>query len=144
MLIAAPCAQAESIALTLHSPRNLQVVQRGANNQGAILVSGRVRAACNRVEARIAGGSLADRWQRVALDPASGAFRGSFPTPAGGWYRVDVRATLKDKTAVTASVEKVGVGEIFVGAGQSNSTNSGQFKIQQHSGMVSSFSGTDW
>lgn len=148
MLGTAHRARAEGIALTLHSPRNLQVVQRAANNEGPILVSGRVRAACNRVEAKITGtsasGTLPDRWRRVTLDPVTGAFRSSFPTTAGGWYKVEVRAALKDKSVVTSTVEKVGVGEVFVGTGQSNSTNSGQFKIQQHSGMVSSFSGTDW
>ncbi|MCE5198620.1 sialate O-acetylesterase, partial [bacterium] len=38
----------------------------------------------------------------------------------------------------------VGVGEVFVGAGQSNSTNCAQYKISQTSGMVSSFSGESW
>ena len=42
------------------------------------------------------------------------------------------------------AVDHVGVGEVFVGAGQSNSTNCGQERIKQYSGMVSSFSGTAW
>ena len=42
------------------------------------------------------------------------------------------------------TVDHVGIGEVFIGAGQSNSTNCGQEKIQQKSGMVSSFSGTGW
>jgi len=33
---------------------------------------------------------------------------------------------------------------VFVGAGQSNSTNNGQFPIKQTTGMVSSFNGTAW
>ena len=33
---------------------------------------------------------------------------------------------------------------MFVIAGQSNSTNSGQFTTKQTSGMVSSFGGTSW
>jgi hypothetical protein len=44
----------------------------------------------------------------------------------------------------TAKVENVGVGEVFIGAGQSNSTNCGQEKTKQTSGMVSSFSGAVW
>ncbi len=38
----------------------------------------------------------------------------------------------------------MGVGEVFVGAGQSNSTNCGQFRIQPKSGLVSTFGGTEW
>jgi len=36
------------------------------------------------------------------------------------------------------------VGEVFVGAGQSNSTNCGEFKTKQTTGMVSSFGGDKW
>ncbi|MBO4548875.1 MAG: hypothetical protein J5758_06635, partial [Abditibacteriota bacterium] len=38
----------------------------------------------------------------------------------------------------------VGIGEVFVGAGQSNSTNNGQFPIQQTLGMSSTTDGRVW
>jgi hypothetical protein len=41
-------------------------------------------------------------------------------------------------------VEHVGVGEVFVVAGQSNSTNCGEEKLKPASGMVSTFSGQSW
>ncbi|MGI9428175.1 MAG: sialate O-acetylesterase, partial [Bythopirellula sp.] len=64
--------------------------------------------------------------------------------PAGGWYRLEARAKRDGATLAEVAVNHFGVGEVFVGAGQSNSTNSGQFKIKQTTGMVSSFSGTHW
>jgi hypothetical protein len=39
--------------------------------------------------------------------------------PAGGWYRLDIRARKSDQTVATASVEPFGVGEVYVIAGQS-------------------------
>ena len=43
-----------------------------------------------------------------------------------------------------APVGKFGIGEVFVGSGQSNSTNSAEVRTTTTTGMVSSFSGTDW
>jgi hypothetical protein len=72
------------------------------------------------------------------------SFVQEFPVPAGGWYKLEIRALLGNKTVYSKTVERVGVGEVFVTAGQSNSTNSAQFRSKQTSGMVSCFSGSDW
>ena len=42
------------------------------------------------------------------------AFRAIRKLPAGGWYLVEVRASHDGKVVATATVEKVGVGEVFV------------------------------
>ena len=78
------------------------------------------------------------------MPPGARSFDAALPAPAGGWYKVEVRALKDGKEVASAAVDHVGVGEVFVGAGQSNSTNCGQRRIQQHSGLVSSFSGTYW
>jgi hypothetical protein len=52
---------------------------------------------------------------------------------------------LKDGAVIAAKViEHIGVGEVFVAAGQSNSTNNGEKKLAQSSGMVSTYSGEGW
>ncbi len=64
--------------------------------------------------------------------------------PAGGWYRLQIR-TVRDDTAIEeATVEHVGVGEVFLIAGQSNSANYGSEKQQPKSGLVVSFDGSSW
>ena len=68
----------------------------------------------------------------------------SLPAPAGGWYRVEVRLLKQGKPVDSAVVEHVGVGEVFVVAGQSNSTNYGEEPQQTRSRMVGTFSGTGW
>jgi len=134
--------------LTVLSPRNLQVFQRRTRSQGSILVSGRVKPAADKLEVKVSGtglsGALPDTWQPVPLLPPTRMFRAELPTPAGGWYTVSLRATKGGNPVAETTIEQVGVGEVFVGAGQSNSTNYGQERTQQTSGMVSSFSGTAW
>lgn len=134
--------------LTVVSPRNLQVFQRQTRGAGRVLISGRAQAKHDKVEFMLEGaplmGKLPKGWQPISADPVTGSFNASLNLPAGGWYKLTVRATLKGKPAASAVIKKFGVGEVFVTAGQSNSTNSGQFRTKQTSGMVSSFSGTDW
>jgi hypothetical protein len=48
---------------------------------------------------------------------------GTAEVPAGGWYRLDVRSWADGKARDAGSVEPVGVGEIFLVAGQSYADN---------------------
>lgn len=62
-------------------------------------------------------------WQEVAATIDRDQFRAQVRVAAGGWYCLEVR--LKQGPAVIASgaVEPFGVGEVFIVAGQSYSTN---------------------
>lgn len=62
-------------------------------------------------------------WQEVAATIDRDQFRAQVRVAAGGWYRLEVR--LKQGPAVIAAgaVEPLGVGEVFIVAGQSYSTN---------------------
>lgn len=134
--------------LAILAPRNLQVIQRRDRLSGEMLVSGFVQVPCDRVQARATGsslqGELPGEWAPLALLPVTGGFAGVLTVPAGGWYELTVQALAGEHVVATARVAEVGVGEVFVTAGQSNSTNCGQFPITQASGMVSSFSGSHW
>ena len=134
--------------MALYSPLDYQVFQRKTRTQGAVALRGRVRADFDSVQWRLTGkpleGAAPEQWQSLRTPPGARTFEAAPPAPAGGWYRLEVRALKDGKEVAHAAVEHVGVGEVFVGAGQSNSTNCGQEKIQQHSGLASSFSGTFW
>jgi hypothetical protein len=92
------------------------------------------------------------KWTPVPLDPATGAFNLSVTTPSGGWYEFDIRAWQDGKIVASQNVLHVGVGELFVGAGQSNSTNCGgrgsnsplDGRTKPMSGKVSTFDGDSW
>jgi hypothetical protein len=158
MNFSAPCVRAADEPKTMPkdgpiivlSPRELQVVQRETKSSGHVVVSGRVKPDCDKVEVHFAGKDmngkeLPDQWSDVPYVAQSKGFFAKVPVPAGGWYTVEVRASKGGQpVGDVVKIDKVGVGEVFVIAGQSNSTNSGQFQTKETSGMVSSFSGLFW
>jgi hypothetical protein len=145
-----PTPMSKDGPITVLSPRELQVVQRETKSVGHVVVSGRVTEDCDKVQVHFAGKSmggqdLADQWTEVSYAAQSKSFFGKVEVAAGGWYTVEVRASKGGQpVGEIVKIDKVGVGEVFVIAGQSNSTNSGQFPIKQSSGMVASFSGLFW
>ncbi len=145
---AASPSRASRTELIVHSPRVWQVFQRTTKRRGPVVVSGRVIGRVDRVEAKFTGkslaGVLAAKWQPVRLDKATGAFNQSLALPAGGWYALNVRARVGERTVAAATVKPLGVGEVFVTAGQSNSTSCGELPTKQTTGMVSSFNGRAW
>jgi len=134
--------------ISIVSPDTFQVFQRQRRTSGRVIVSGRITVEGDQVQVRFQGtpleGKLPDGWQAMNFASASSEFNQALDLPAGGWYAVDVRVLKNGQTVAENRVEKFGIGEVFVGAGQSNSTNCGQFQTKQTSGMVSSFSGEHW
>jgi hypothetical protein len=68
-------------------------------------------------------------------------FTATLTIPAGGWYRLDVRLLLPDRTPLLATVEPVAVGEVFLVAGQSYATNTNDevLQVKDHQLRVSAF-----
>jgi hypothetical protein len=60
-------------------------------------------------------------WTRLTGNFEGHDFRGKARLPAGGWYRLEIRLVSGDnKVMMLSAVEPVGVGEVFLIAGQSN------------------------
>ena len=104
------------------------VVQRGADNNGRIYLSGRFTGAVDRVEAQLTpvtqGQGVATEWQTVQVSPINNLFLG-YITGAGGWYVLTVRTLVGNTVLEQVSVQPVGIGEVFITAGQSNSRGIG-------------------
>jgi serine/threonine protein kinase len=134
--------------LTLQAPLDYQVFQRYSRNRGQITLQGKVKPACDTLQVRLTGesreGKLPGKWQNLVFDKGSRTFDTTLPAPAGGWYKLEVQALQEKKVVAEAVVDHVGIGEVFVIAGQSNSTNCGEEQLKTQTGMVSSFSGTSW
>jgi Carbohydrate esterase, sialic acid-specific acetylesterase len=132
----------------LESPRDFQVFQRQTKESGEVLVAGQAPLDCERIEARLSGtssfGRLPVKWEALSFDRQSGAFHGNVGTPAGGWYRFELRVIRNSKPAAAIEIAHVGVGEVFVVAGQSNATNYGEIRQETHSGMVAAFGTGGW
>jgi len=142
-----PLRAPDAPVLIVSSPIEYQVFQWRTRMSGFVRVAGTVGDGLL-VEARVTSQSLAGplkgAWISIPIDAAARSFFAELPVAAGGWYRVEVRALRGGQTASTGAVEHVGVGEVFVGAGQSNSTSYAEFKTQPQSGMVVSYDGIQW
>jgi hypothetical protein len=150
---AAPDLSAKRADLSLTSPLDYQVIQRRSVREGVLPVAGHCEIANDQVEVRVTGKNMdgashETKWIAVPRDRVTGDFKTEIVTPAGGWYAVEVRA----KQAATLRIEHVGIGEVFVGAGQSNSTSCGGLgsqspldgRTQPQSGLVTTFNGSEW
>ncbi len=58
-------------------------------------------------------------WAQADGRREAGTWSGTVKVPAGGWYRLEVRARRDEQVLAAAGVEPMGVGEVFVIAGQS-------------------------
>lgn len=135
------------VGLRVVSPQEYQVVQRDAKNVGTVRVQGTLgepAKGADGFEYRLGVDGKPGEWRKLDATPKGGGFDTMVEVPAGGWYTLGVRATAKGRPVAEATVERVGVGEVFVVAGQSNSANHGAEKQTTKTKRVSTFSGTGW
>ncbi|KQS26805.1 T9SS type A sorting domain-containing protein [Dyadobacter sp. Leaf189] len=110
-------------------PADRAVFQRSNANEASVYIGGYLTKPFQQIEARfipwIAGeGEAAPAgggWTLIDNTIEAGHFYGSM-TVKGGWYRLEVRAVKAGIEPVITTVQHVGVGEVFVVAGQSNAT----------------------
>ncbi len=136
--------------LQLTSPLPYQVFQRQSATSGRVLVQGQAPSTAHRVEARLLGHGpdrrLSTRWRHVTVGPVTGVFRSELQAPAGGWYACEIRTRTRTRGTrpTVVRVEQVGVGDVFLIAGQSNSGNHGSERQRPASGLVVAFDGRRW
>jgi hypothetical protein len=143
-----PTPASPDASVTLTSPLDYQVFQRQTRLQGSILVRGRTTLKADRIEARILGQSLAGplpgKWRPLAFDKSTGNFQGDLATTAGGFYTVELRLQVSGHSTVPLAIPHVGIGEVFLISGQSNSTNYGEVPQTTETSMVTTFNGEAW
>ena len=96
------------------------------------------------VEARLIVEGQPGKWRRLTVDAKRQSFAAHWDAPAGGWHRLEVRALSGADVLAESAIEHVGVGEVFVVAGQSNSANHGAEKQKTVTGLVAAFDGKRW
>lgn len=115
--------------ITITSPVLRQVFQRNLNNEAIVTITGTYSQPIDTIQVRMipikSGQGIAINWTVIKTNPLGGLFKGSV-TVKGGWYKMEVRGLLRGKVVgAVSNIEKVGVGEVFVIAGQSNAGGSG-------------------
>lgn len=129
----------QPVALQIDSPRDYQIVQRQTRLEGSVPVRGRAPAGTEKLEVQFGGD-----WLPVDFKRSDGSFDALAKVASGGWYVCRIRAMSNDRVLAAAEVPHVGVGEVFVVAGQSNSANHGEEKQQTRTGRVAAFEGGRW
>lgn len=133
--------------LLLEAPSRHLVVQRSSDNDGAVEVAGNYSGDITRIEARavpIPGfGGTATTWQEIDGTLQGGTFAADLIVPAG-WYDIEVRGLSGDVVVGTETVGEVGVGDVFVTAGQSNSANWGAPPLVPADPRVSAYGPGGW
>lgn len=147
-LLLAPLATLSAAELNLKSPRDYQVVQRASPGMGMLRIIGELSeelpSTDTLIEARLLGEAKETPWLRVGGSVTGRAINGTVEVPAGGWWRLEVRVSQVGEIVASGVVEHVGIGEVFVVAGQSNSANHGEEKQQPQSGRVAALDGQAW
>lgn len=134
--------------LRLNSPIDYQVYQRPDRGKGEILIAGVWPAGTTRpsgAEARLIGSGARADWRMLEVVRSDAdRFHADLNAPPGGWYRLEVRVRDEGSVVAETAVEHVGVGEVFVVAGQSNSANHGEERQRTKTGLVAAFHEGKW
>lgn len=140
------CTASAATSIQLSAPLDYQVVQRSSPSEGGVPIALTLAGDSKLpdvLEARWVGESGSGVWQSLRLR-AGGACDSTLMTPAGGWYRIEVRARDGGEVVARTQVDHVGVGEVLVVSGQSNSANHGEERQRVRTGMVATFDGKAW
>jgi hypothetical protein len=133
--------------MALSEPQPRAVYQRDNTGRAWVPLAGRLAAATVRVEARAVPmpgfSGAATPWRTVDPHPSSGYFQGHLLL-SGGWYRLELRGTDDAGRTQAAVVPRVGVGEVFLTAGQSNSANHGNPPLRAADDRVSAWGPEGW
>jgi Carbohydrate esterase, sialic acid-specific acetylesterase/Secretion system C-terminal sorting domain len=117
---------------TINFPTTRATFQRDRNNSTEVPITGNIGRIVDRIEARLVpmatNQGTATAWTTIQTNPQSGSYTGKL-RGTGGWYRLEVRSILNSSILETIGVDRIGIGEVFVIAGQSNArgrVNSGE------------------
>lgn len=134
--------------ITVSSPIQRIVYQRNAADTAAVPISGTLTEDIDRVEARatvMTGYNSGSNTDWAEMNNATGSFSGTLTVPAGGWYKIEIRGKNFDGAVIAnAEVLKIGVGEVLITAGQSNSCNSGAALLTPTDDRVTVWNGSGW
>lgn len=128
----------------LESPMEMQVFQRDGRDRGRIAVRGRLEGRGEILEVRLTGGKAKGEWRPVPFDDRVPGFAATIDAPAGGWYGLEIRLRKGAALVAEGAVKQVGVGELFVVAGQSNAANHAEARLKPATDKVVACDGQAW
>lgn len=121
-------------SVTIGSPLDHQVIQQQSNRQAVVHIEGKGPVS-GAISYRVGQGA----WKPIATADAQGKFMADISLTTG-WHHLQVRAG----ELPAYHVPHVGVGEVFIIAGQSNSANHGSERLRVQTGNVTTKNGRVW
>lgn len=109
--------------ISITFPMEKAVFQRNQNNTSNIYIAGSYTSNISSAEARFINATNSQvviDWTTFTTNINGGIFSGYVANVPGGWYTVEVRGKLGTNIIGTATINRLGVGEVFLIAGQSN------------------------
>lgn len=121
--------------ITISSPVLRQVFQRDLSNKAFLTITGNYSQSVDAIQAKLTAVKVGQGtdidWTTISSNPLGGIFKGTLPVK-GGWYKLEVRGTLGGKVVGNIStIDRVGIGEVFVIAGQSNAGGSSMLEANE-------------
>lgn len=134
------CAEAAEINVQI--PTSRAVYQRNDRNKADVFV--RVKneegASISAAMQTEDGTPLSGAVSLTATEADGSIYEGTIPNiPAGGWYNMEITAASPQGTTTTEKIEKIGIGEVFITGGQSNSCSFGWEQTNAAEDRVSAF-----
>ncbi|WP_051041122.1 sialate O-acetylesterase [Fibrisoma limi] len=128
--------------LTISYPLPQLVIQRNQHNTAPLSIAGTFSVPVDRIEARLvpinSSTSRPTDWKVVQQTPRNGLYQGTITAPSG-LFQLEVRGIRTNKTVSQATVSRVGIGEVFLIAGQSNAMGLPKLGAKGASDRVVSF-----
>ncbi len=127
--------------ISISYPTNRAVFQRDNSNQSPIYIAGNYTTFADKIEARAVARPMTPTqgvstdWKTIQNNPSNGYYYGTLEV-SGGWYDLEVRHWFGTTLLGTSSVQRIGVGEVFLIAGQSNATGDGDLRNQGNYGPM--------
>jgi len=136
----------DAITLKLTAPLDYQVIQRDSREKGNLPIAGEFSELSGPVslQFRFLAKEGSKNWQNLNATFSGRHFFAQHEIPAGGWYRLEIRALRENKPIAETAVEHFGIGEVFVVSGQSNSANYGEEKQRTTTERLATFNRTEW
>ena len=107
----------------ISKPLSPSIYQRNSENKAIIPIEVIYTRPVASIEVKAVGVKIESPW--ISLELYYGRGSGTLELPSG-WYSIKMKAMDKDKNIVEEDrIEKIGVGEVFITSGQSNSLNFG-------------------